>query len=87
MDVAKQHEGHPTGGPHGLPFDRPIGTSPQLTDTGREKTRNVFRNSEVADNPGGCVTIFGFQEVLEFLQVRYEVDDIIMQSTVGKEGG
>lgn len=47
----------------------------------------MFRNPNVADNPAGCVAIFGYQEVLEFLQVRYEwVGDIIMQTAGGKEG-
>lgn len=46
----------------------------------------MFHNSEVADTTAGSVTIFGFQEVLEFLQVRYEVDDINMKRAMG-EGG
>lgn len=31
MNFAKHHERHPAGGPHGLSFNRPIGTRPQLT--------------------------------------------------------
>lgn len=56
----------------------------QTLQAGREKARKSFHNLQVPDNPAGCVTIFGFQEVLEFLQMRYEwVGDIIMQ----QEGG
>lgn len=46
----------------------------------RNRARKKKCVSQPADNPAGCVPIFGFQEVLEFLQVRYErVGDIIMQ--------
>lgn len=56
MDVAKQHEGNPTGGPHGLPFDSPIGTSPQLTDAAGEKTKRVRKLS---------VTLINYQKLAE----------------------
>ena len=56
-------------------------SSCQTLRAGREKeSAKKKRVSQPADNPAGCVPIFGFQEVLEFLQVRYEwVGDIIMQ--------
>lgn len=31
VDFTKHHEGHPAGGPHGLPLNGPAGTRPQLT--------------------------------------------------------
>lgn len=33
-----------------------------------KKKKESFHNLRVADYPAGCLTIFGFQEVLEFLQ-------------------
>ena len=53
---------------------------PNASSRKRKREREKKRVSQPADNPAGCVPIFGFQEVLEFLQVRYEwVGDIIMQ--------
>lgn len=41
---------------------------PTDTNRNKESKKKVFHNLLVADYPAGCLTIFGFQEVLEFLQ-------------------
>lgn len=41
MDVTEHHEGNAAGRPHRLPFDGPIGTSPQL----------ITRDEELEEQP------------------------------------